>query len=57
MKRFVQFLPSIFSLAVIASGIFAAPVQGYVTAHPLASLMIGGFYQIISHLLPSPLQQ
>jgi hypothetical protein len=49
-------LPTLIPLIVMIAGALTAPVQVFITHHPLLSLVFASVGQIINHWIPSPAQ-
>ena len=52
----MKWLPSILAAVVSLVGLFAQPLQAWVSAHPAIAVALGGAAAIIAHLLKSPTQ-
>jgi hypothetical protein len=52
-----KWVPTIVTLLLTIAGMFAAPIQAALSAHPTIGLLLGGIYAIIKGLLPSPVTQ
>ena len=51
---FTKWLPSIIAALLSIFGVFVAPVQDYVAAHPAIAAVVAGVGAIVAHILPSP---
>ena len=50
----MKYLPSVVAALVALLGVFADPVQGFVSAHPAVSTVLGALMAILAHLAPQP---
>ncbi len=49
-----SWIPTALGALVTILGVFAAPIQAFISGHPTLAAVIGGVGVIIAHLLPSP---
>lgn len=54
---FVELLPGIVTALLAALSIFQPSIQGAITAHPVAAVLIAALYAIVKWLMPSPANQ
>ena len=52
----MKWLPSILAAVVSLMGVFAEPLQAWVSAHPAIAVALAGAASIIAHLIKSPTQ-
>ena len=50
----IKYLPSLLAAVIALLGIFADPVQAFVSSHPAVATVVAGLGAIVAHLLPSP---
>ena len=52
----MKWLPSILAAVVSLLGVFAEPLQAWVSAHPAIAVALAGVASIAAHLIKSPTQ-
>lgn len=49
-----KFLPSILPIVTLLATAFSAPMQAYVSHHPVVALTVATISAVLNHLLDSP---
>ena len=50
----MQWLPTAITAFLGILAAFSEPIQGFISAHPMAGVVLGAVYAIVKGLLPSP---
>lgn len=53
----MKWWPSVVAAVLALLGVFADPVQAWISAHPAVTAGLAGIGTIVAHLLKSPTQQ
>lgn len=51
-----KWIPSFMPLVLMVATVFGPQIQVWMSAHPVAMTIAGGFAMILAHIIPSPIK-